>query len=207
MIVRRFVFSFPTFSSSNGHRFSHDLFRIFVSYAYRVSIGIWTQTDRRMTRSRRGFNRTFLGRRQWERKRNRSQAGHCCWLFMNDSNARWHRCTPRTVDIGQSRSRSPGEPNFENGKLVCPVFASLFDCSGVGRPRVDPKEASPAGPRGTPLRRSLFQTAVQSVPVVTGRSISDSFHSYTRRFLTQQRFTETIVQCVSTVGLGSISIG
>lgn len=36
--------------------------------------------------------------------------------------ARMHARTPgRALDIGRTWSRWPGEPNFENGKLVCPV--------------------------------------------------------------------------------------
>lgn len=51
-----------------------------------------------------------------------------------------------TLDIGQPWSRWPGEPNFENGKLVCPVstFIRSFGLPSF-LPRCAPVVGSPCG--------------------------------------------------------------
>lgn len=38
-------------------------------------------------------------------------------------------------------------------------FSPLYDCTGVGRPRLDPKRGGPPSHRGKPSRRSLFRPA------------------------------------------------
>lgn len=74
-----------------------------------------------------------------------------------------------SLDIGQPWSRWPGEPNFENGKLVCPVSTFIrsfglpsFRTALVGLPRspLDPKRR--AGSGGTAVVVT-FSTGVQSV--------------------------------------------
>lgn len=74
-----------------------------------------------------------------------------------------------SLDIGQPWSRWPGEPNFENGKLVCPVSTFIrsfglpsFRTALVGLPRspMDPKRR--AGSGGTAVVVT-FSTGVQSV--------------------------------------------
>ncbi|KAG7210070.1 hypothetical protein KM043_011644 [Ampulex compressa] len=72
----------------------------------------------------------------------RSQ-GHCCASFTNVGRRHVVRCWARsahpwTLAIGQSRSRWPGEPNFENGKLVCPVSIFIRRAGRVAR-GLDPK--------------------------------------------------------------------
>lgn len=123
-----------------------------------------------------------------------------------------HACThARThapldaLDIGRSRGRSrcwPGEPNFENGKLVCPVStfirspsaflpsfrarasfmgSYMYVCTRVAD--WTRKEERGLGNRGA-TRRSLFRTGVQSV---SSHWTYDTSHSYSLFFATVGR--------------------
>lgn len=108
------------------------------------------------------------------------------------------------LDIGRSRSRWPGEPNFENGKLVCPVstFIRSFDLpsflprslarSLMGSCTRTCTHVQPTGPemkrrlgesRGS-TRRSLFRPRVQSV---SSHWTHDTSHSYSPFFTTVGR--------------------
>lgn len=94
-----------------------------------------------------------------------------------------------TLDIGQPWSRWLGEPNFENGKLVCPVstFIRSFGLSSflsrVGSP-VQPtgpkKRREPRERRGT-MATVTFSIRVQSV---SSHWTHDTGYSYSRFFAT-----------------------
>ncbi|OAD54284.1 hypothetical protein WN48_08117 [Eufriesea mexicana] len=65
-----------------------------------------------------------------------------------------------------------GEPNFENGKLVCPVFAFIRLYRGVGRLRLDPKRGGPPGPKGETIATVTFSYE-SSLPVDIHRAMPD----------------------------------
>lgn len=118
------------------------------------------------------------------------------------THARTHPWTRWTSD-GRGRSRCwPGEPNFENGKLVCPVStfirspsaflpsfrarasfmgSYMYVCTRVAD--WTRKEERGLGNRGA-TRRSLFRTGVQSV---SSHWTHDTSHSYSLFFATVGR--------------------
>lgn len=99
-----------------------------------------------------------------------------------------------TLDIGQPWSRWPGEPNFENGKLVCPV-STLIRSFGLPSFRTAPSArrvaAQPTGSkkksgfRGDRSGGHFFDRG----PV--GQFSLDIGHSYSRFFATIGRVAKS----------------
>ena len=114
-------------------------------------------------------------------RRNRSQARHCCNVFMNartPGGIGGQAVHPLdTVDIGQSRHRFAGGALFRKRQTGLSSFRLLYDCAGVGRPRLDPKRGGPPGPSGGETIATVTFSIESSLPVDTERAMLDSLRS------------------------------
>ena len=127
------------------------------------------------------FRAGSLGRRQWERKKE-PVAGTTLLQRIHErayTGWDWGQATHPldTVDIGQSRHRFAGGALFRKRQTGLSSFRLLYDCAGVGRPRLDPKRGGPPGPsRGETIATVTFSIE-SSPPVDIERAMLDSLCS------------------------------
>lgn len=96
-----------------------------------------------------------------------------------------------TLDIGQPWSRWPGEPNFENGKLVCPVstfirsfgLPSFLPSALVGLPcgRLDPKRGGRRGTGGDRSGGHFFDSGSSRSVLIGHTTLAIVIHDFSRR--------------------------
>ncbi|KAK1129613.1 hypothetical protein K0M31_019328 [Melipona bicolor] len=127
------------------------------------------------------FRASSLGRRQWERKKEPVAGTTLLQRIHERAYTGWdwgQAVHPLdTVDIGQSRHRFAGGALFRKRQTGLSSFRLLYDCAGVGRPRLDPKRGGPPGPSGGETIATVTFSIESSLPVDIERAMLDSLCS------------------------------